>query len=430
MPRKVQYMPSAESSENRRSTNRRRALAVSVSLAALTSGFLTLNLELNLLLKSSIFISIVFGYLWCLSIYFFRKKQTIKIEPEVPAAVLNQEVEAKLFALEEARQFFGASLKYADMFRLVANRLNEIVPFATCVLFIVGESRKTLQSKFAVGENTSEFADLKVRIGSGLAGKALRSGAAQIDEQLSEDRKIIFAKALKGLQTGIAAPLFQNAEVFGVLVLYGGAENRFDEKSLKLLEAAAERVAPLFLSSQTFENNLSNALTDALTALPNERAFYLVLENQIAEAQRFRGERPLTILTMDVVNFDEVNQKYGHATGDRALGFAAETIKAQLRQMDLLARSTGDEFLAVLPTASETVAQEIVERVRKRFVLNPFKISPTETVHLHLNFGASSFGRDGETAATLVKHALLKKRQAKNDDGANKILFFPKEFVN
>lgn len=425
-------MQSSKSNKTAQTFNNSNTFSALISLAALAATFFVSNLNLTFPAKLSIFISIVVVYMLFYASFYFRQSRKTHIKPEniEPESVFSDEVEAKLFALEEAHQFFGASLKYADMFRLVASRLNDIVPFATCALFAVNEGKTTLKSQFTVGENMREFTNLKIRTGCGLAGKSLQSGEAQIDHQLSDDRKIISAKALNNLQSGIAVPLLRDAETFGVLVLYGDAKNQFNQNSVELLKAAAVRIAPLFLSSQTFENNLANSLTDALTALPNERAFYLVLENQIAEAQRFRGKRTLTILTIDVKNFDEINQKFGHATGDRVLGFAAETIKAQLRQMDFLARAIGDEFLAVLPTASEAITLEIVERVRKTFVLNPFKVSGQEKVFLQLNFGASSFWKDGETATNLVKHALLKKRQSKNTDGENKILFFPKEFVN
>lgn len=232
------------------------------------------------------------------------------------------------------------------------------------------------------------------------------------------------------MQSGIGVPLFKDGEVFGVIILYGDQKNQFNPNSVKLLAAAAIRIAPLFVSSKTFESNLTNSLTDALTALPNERAFYLVLENQIAEAQRFRGERSLTVLTIDVKNFDEINRKYGHSTGDRLLAFAADKINIELRQMDFLARLNGDEFAAVFPTASDFIAEEIIERIRRIFVLNAFAINEIENIHLQLNFGLASFGQDGDTAESLIKHSRIKKQQSKNVVAENKVLFFPKEFVN
>ena len=227
----------------------------------------------------------------------------------------------------------------------------------------------------------------------------------------------------------MAVPLLQNSNTFGVLVFYGANKNYFDKNAQQLFEAVGTRVAPLFTASQAFEISLANALTDAVTNLPNERAFYLVLENQIAEAQRFRDERALTVLTIDIKNFDELNQQFGHATGDRILGYAAETIKNQLRQMDFLARASGDEFLTVLPKASDETTREIVERVEKAFVSKPFEVARGEKINLKLNFGAASFWKDGETAEQLLKHALLRKRQSKTAE-ENNILWFPKNYVN
>ena len=197
-----------------------------------------------------------------------------------------------------------------------------------------------------------------------------------------------------------------------------------------ILEAVASRIVPLLSGSLAFEKSLSNALTDALTNLPNERAFYLVLENKIAEAQRLSEKRQLTVLVMDIRNFRDINEQYGHSTGDKILTFGAETIKNQLRQMDFLARSSNDEFFAVLPTASEEITEEIIKRIERAFVLNPYKIAHEENVHLQISFGAATFLQDGETAQELLHLALVKKKQSKSDDKNNQVLFFPKEFIN
>ena len=138
----------------------------------------------------------------------------------------------------------------------------------------------------------------------------------------------------------------------------------------------------------------------------------------------------MTVLGIDIKNFDDFNRQFGHAAGDRILYYAAGTIKNQLRQMDFSARTTGDEFLAVLPTASEEVAREIIERITKVFLANPFEISPTDKITLNLNFGAASFGSDGETAPALVKHARLKKQQTKAIENNSNLLWFSRKSGN
>ncbi|MDQ3321368.1 MAG: sensor domain-containing diguanylate cyclase, partial [Acidobacteriota bacterium] len=289
-----------------------------------------------------------------------------------------------------------------------------------------------LKIALVAGENAQSLKNLEIDSHKGLAGKTFLARQSQTDENLVFDKNIFdSAAALKNLTSAVSVPVMRgaDADAFGLLVLYGDKEKTFNQSSRKLLESVAERVAPLFSNSLAFERNVANSLTDALTNLPNERAFYLVLENQIAESQRFREERPLTILTVDIKNFAGLNERFGHAAGDRILTFAADLIKEQLRQMDFLARSASDEFLAVLPTAPNKTAAEIVGRVEKAFAAKPFETSRQEKTYLLLNFGIATFLKDGETAGQLLQVAYLRKQQAKAP-GKSSVLLFPKEFVN
>lgn len=422
-------------SETEKKTNafRRDYFILSLaSLCALLATFLISSSELSFQTKLTAFVLIILAYAAALgaAIYFAERSLFFAAPNEKQSdSFFGAEIESKLLALEEANQFFGASLKPADMFRLIASRINDIIPYTACAFYLADEKKENLQVKYVVGDSLKKLIGIEIKSRANLPGKTFQSGKPQIDERLASEKNDGFAEPFKNLNSAIAIPLFSGENCFGVLALYG-EKKTFNQDSLRLLEAVGNRVAPLFLSSRSLETSLTNALTDALTNLPNERAFFLVLENQIAESQRFREQRPLTILAIDIRNFGEHNRRFGHATGDRLLLFAADKIKSQLRQMDFLARSRDDEFLAVLPTASVEVAREVIERVEKAFILSSFEISGEEKIHLQLNFGAATFGRDGETANQLLQHAFLRKQQAKSQDKENKILWFPKEYVN
>jgi len=401
-----------------------------ISLCALGLTFTLSYADFGFGTKLIVFSIIIVLYLvFCISNYRSHKMKRDAFLSNAAAREFDADVQSRLFALEEANEFFGASLKPADILRLVASRIKELIPFETCVFYVADEKNEYLKIEYAYGVNAESLKNLEIDIKKGCAGKTFTSGKPQSDAELLLDKPVFTQKIVKDFQTAISAPLFRNDEIMGVIQLYGGKIESFDNKSLELLEAVSERVAPLFAGSMAFERSLSNALTDSLTALPNERAFYLVLENQIAESTRFQLERPLTILSIDVNNFSDFNQKFGHATGDRFLAFAGDIIKNQLRQMDFLARSAGDEFLAVLPTASDKIASEIIERIERAFVTKPFEIIEQEKVFLKLNFGAATFGRDGETAQQLLKTAILRKQQAKSTE-PSKVLWFPKEYAN
>lgn len=362
-----------------------------------------------------------------------RAKKNLLLKPDAPQSQqvdrFFDEYEDRLTALDEANEVFGSSLNASDMFRLVASRVNEIFPFAAVGLAVPDESGETLRFVHFDGENADAMRDVGMGIADGLAGWAFMSGEVEIENGMSRDWLSIGRDRLTGFVSSAAIPLVQEGSVFAVMQIFSGERMSADEDARKVLEAIGEHVTPIFRSSLAFEKSLSSALTDALTGLPNERAFYMVLENQLAESVRNREERPLTVLSIDIRDFGAVNSMLGHAVGDRMLEFTGVRIGEHLRKMDFLARTVNDEFSVVLPTATEQVAFEIIDRIRAGFTQNEFEIADGEGVTVSLNVGWASFWKDGETAEQLVRAAQQRKRQTKSEEPLN-LLWFPKEYVN
>lgn len=403
-----------------------------VSLVSLGATFLVAISNIGFEKKITIFLlTIIFYVLFFVFLNFRQKNNTVFEKSEKDAKVIfDAEVEKQLLALDDASRFFGASLKTADMFRLAVSRVQEIVPHSASSLVLIDKFDADLKIIGASGANSREFLKVERISRKGLAGICLNLRKIKVDEKLSLEKNVLSYEALKDFESAVAVPFYETGEkVFAVLTLYGKRGEEFTEDKIKILEATSNRIAPLILNSLAVERNLSNALTDALTNLPNERAFYLILENHIAESQRKREERPLSVLSVDIRDFSELNQKYGHATGDKILAFVADNIKNELRKMDFLARAGSDEFLAVLPTANEDTTHEIIERIERVFQTAPFEIASGENIYFKMNIGAASFIKNGESAPELLQTARLKKETAKTGHEA-KIIWFPKEFIN
>jgi diguanylate cyclase (GGDEF)-like protein len=103
------------------------------------------------------------------------------------------------------------------------------------------------------------------------------------------------------------------------------------------------------------------AYTDALTGLPNRRAWTTELERELARAGR-TGE-PLTVAMVDIDDFKGFNDTHGHDRGDQLLASSAASWRANLRAADLVARIGGDEFAILLPGAGADEAQLVLERM-------------------------------------------------------------------
>jgi diguanylate cyclase (GGDEF)-like protein len=104
------------------------------------------------------------------------------------------------------------------------------------------------------------------------------------------------------------------------------------------------------------------AIRDSLTQVYNRRYFMAQLQR---EAERFfrTGER-LCLLMIDADEFKSVNDRFGHATGDRVLQMIAEVCTSALREYDVLARFGGEEFAVLLPATGLSDAYDVAERIR------------------------------------------------------------------
>ncbi|UZX16674.1 GGDEF domain-containing protein [Thermus sp. PS18] len=105
------------------------------------------------------------------------------------------------------------------------------------------------------------------------------------------------------------------------------------------------------------------ALTCPLTGLPNRRALEMALEREAARVER--GEAPFALVLLDLDDFKQVNDTYGHQEGDRLLKEVAQYLVAHVRQGDLVGRWGGEEFALLLPKTPGEEAVQVAERLRQ-----------------------------------------------------------------
>lgn len=131
------------------------------------------------------------------------------------------------------------------------------------------------------------------------------------------------------------------------------------------------------------------ALTDPLTGLLNHRAFKERLEQELRRAER--EGYPVSLVALDVDNFKEVNDRYGHAAGDAALKVLARTLRSQLRPSDICGRVGGDEFCLAIVGSDSEEAEEIVDRMRKQVMDADIGLAGQ---HVTISAGIAGFPRD------------------------------------
>ncbi len=141
---------------------------------------------------------------------------------------------------------------------------------------------------------------------------------------------------------------------------------------------------------------------DSLTDLPNRASLKYRIGEAVARARK--DETRLAVLFLDLDYFKEVNDRLGHAVGDRLLREVAERLQRLLRHEDLVGRLGGDEFLILLeglpaPRFAGQVAAKVIEVITQPFILDGEEIS------IGVSIGIAVFPDQGEDAEALVNHA-------------------------
>ena len=178
----------------------------------------------------------------------------------------------------------------------------------------------------------------------------------------------------------------------------------------RLEELVGARTAELEMQKDRIQQ-LAN--TDMLTGVHSRRHFHELAERELARTRRTRG--PLAVLVLDLDHFKLINDGYGHSIGDLALKTFAAFCKGVLRETDLLGRTGGEEFAALLPATDEAAALAVAEHICRGLERHPVPLPGGGELGLTVSIGVSVLAPGDEhiePALTRADHALYAAKRA------------------
>ena len=323
------------------------------------------------------------------------------------------EAQREVFALHEIAQTIGSSLNLNDTVTLISNKLRAIVPFDTCVIFIVDDRLGKAIAQHVVGDHSDLFRYRRINVGEGITGWVIANARSMCNSSPELDLVGLPDDTVRSYRAVLVSPLIREDGAFGAISLYSKARTSYSTEHVRLLESVSQHAASALNNALTFEKTKESALTDTLTELPNARGFYMMLEQRLAECQRLNNES-LAVMSMDIDDFKVINDQWGHAVGDRLLASVAQEIRKELRQMDVLSRYAGDEFVAIMPMASQMMAESVGERIRAAVGNLEFPVRSGKMVKVDISIGVACFPQDGETSEALLTMSSRHMQRAKH----------------
>jgi diguanylate cyclase (GGDEF)-like protein len=193
--------------------------------------------------------------------------------------------------------------------------------------------------------------------------------------------------------------VFETSDDAGImLILKDGRE--LGEEEISLINDSLEILCESLQRGLEYEDLFERASHDMLTGLSNRRVFDERINGMMESAKRYN--RPLTMLSMDLDHFKDINDSLGHLAGDEVLKSVAKVLTQAVRSTDLLVRMGGDEFLLVLDNADKISAQVLAERLCK--AIDGLDVWAEKNVKLGVSIGLAQF-EESETLSQWLERA-------------------------
>lgn len=213
-------------------------------------------------------------------------------------------------------------------------------------------------------------------------------------------------KGTKGksvMKSMIYTPLIISDKVVGLMSVQSSEENAYDLNDLNTLKILANYSAIAIENAINYKRVEDKATYDNLTRFLTK--FEIVRLGEIIYEKHKTNNLKFSVAMIDLDNFKNVNDSFGHVYGDKALSMVAEAISKCIRNTDYIGRYGGDEFLLICPGLGELEAIDVAERIRKTIENKIFDLNDGILVSVTLSVGVHEFKETDKSFLDVLKKA-------------------------
>jgi len=335
----------------------------------------------------------------------------------------NEAINNVLYSISRAA---NSKISLKELFPVIHRELSKIIDTSNFYIALYDEEKDRLYFQYYVDEVGERSEDFLISKTNGLenifhyifrSGQSLLLNYAKYKKMVAQGN-FAFHDVITNKQVWLGVPLKIEDRIIGSMVLQSYTDpNLYSEKDIKLMEFVSQQIATAIERKQIEEKLRFLSLYDSLTKLPNRVLFYDRIKQEIAYAKR--GQEKFALMFLDLDNFKQVNDKFGHDAGDELLRETAKRFDGLLREADTVCRLGGDEFIILLPRLKNPRenTEDVVQKIFSTFS-EPFKIKNNQ-VNIHLSIGIALYPDNGEEVEVLIKEAdnamyLAKKKGSNN----------------
>ncbi len=325
-------------------------------------------------------------------------------------------IEKQLLACVEIGKELTSALDMEQIVSTIVERLSRLIRAQHWTLYLLDPGKGELRFEVVAGIPREKLSDLRIRLGEGVAGAVAQSGEPLFLADVSRDRRVDRrVDGLTGFTTRslITLPLKTRGIVRGVLQIVNPEDaGLFRPSSRPVLEILADFVAIAIDNAARHRRIQELTVTDDVTGYHNTRFMHDYLDKV------FRPGCPLSLIFLDMDNFKQVDDTYGHLLGSKVLREVASVIGGELSGEERLVRYGGDEYVVILPGRDKAQALARAEGIRAALNAALFLREEGHDIHALASIGVAGCPEDAADVPALLQKAdermYLSKARGKN----------------
>jgi diguanylate cyclase (GGDEF)-like protein len=319
----------------------------------------------------------------------------------------NRLIKKELAFFAEMNRALTSSGDVGDIFRTIIRGVKAITMAEACSVFLVEENFGDLLIEKIQGKSRKRAKKMIIKQGEGIAGWVASKGVPLLVPDVKTDRR--FSPKVDRIEGArarslVCAPIKNKGKVIGVLEAVNKAgKGAFTEDDLNMLLRLVDQAA-LAMERVTLHQKMEElVITDDLTNLFNMRYLNRSIEAEVLRSRRYSTS--VSLIFMDVDYFKYINDNYGHIIGSKLLVEMGQLLLKHLRDIDIVARYGGDEFVIVLPQTILNNAMIISERIRRAIEGHHFLKSEGLDIRITSSFGVAAYPETAKSKEDLMRLA-------------------------
>jgi diguanylate cyclase (GGDEF)-like protein/putative nucleotidyltransferase with HDIG domain len=320
-------------------------------------------------------------------------------EQDTGEAINSKELSVMFRITQEMRKLLDLNDLLNHILFIVSTEMH----YSDCAILLLDEKGENLVLSAGMGMS-QKVLGLKIPKGSGVSWWVMGHGVPQNVPDVGVDER--YYEGTPEVASEVYVPLEVRGKRLGVLLVQKGEKRGFTPNDVRLLMAVAGHIASALEVAQLHGEVKKAAETDSLTGLHNRRSTVHALERFIADAETKNGPGQIGIVLLDVDGLKQINDCFGHLSGDNVLVRIADCLSQGFRPCDVVGRFGGDEFIVLLPGVSAELAGSRISGVISAWREGKIKAPSGREIRVPgASFGVSCYPFDGTEVRVLISEA-------------------------